>query len=222
MPSASFPCHFHKDRGPSPPPSPVARPPHPCTDAPASLSATLYVLAILTERPATFRVERLSARLFAWGQCGTNHPLPRRWTQSVTEPILVVLGLLDFGATCPSGATPGDNRCLSGPSNPVAFPWGLLKTWPAGRGAWPALAPAPALCRSHIRPSELVCEHEQLGTGAKPSLFLPTGQRKGASGAALQNVKWRRLWGQDGAALLHWWNLPSQRSLKPGCYAEVP
>lgn len=53
-----FPCHFHKDRGLVPSPFPSGSPSPPPHGCPTSLSATLYVLAILTERPATFHMER--------------------------------------------------------------------------------------------------------------------------------------------------------------------
>lgn len=53
-----FPCHFHKDRGLVPSPFPSGSPSPPPHGRPTSLSATLYVLAILTERPATFHMER--------------------------------------------------------------------------------------------------------------------------------------------------------------------
>lgn len=147
VPSAGFPRHFHKDRGPFPPACPAARPPHPCSDAPASLSATLYVLAIVTERSATFQVDRPRQSGSLSGDGVELSAAALLWTRSVKERIQVVLSLLGFGVTRRSGAWPHRVRTAVSQGHPTPWrsPWSLPQAGagPAPLPSSPLLSPQP-------------------------------------------------------------------------------
>lgn len=158
-----FPCHFRKDRGLVPSPFPSGSPSPPPHGRPTSLSATLYVLAILTERPATFHMERRRQPGSLSGDSVGPSAGTLLWARGV--------GVRAHGGSGAAG-------------RPGLVAGSRLRTHPRVSG----------------RPREPACENEQLGTRAKPPGFLPAGQRTGATGAALRNIKRGRLWGRGGTA----------------------
>lgn len=111
-----FPCHFRKDRGLVPSPFPSGSPSPPPHGRPTSLSATLYVLAILTERPATFHMERRRQPGSLSGDSVGPSAGTLLWARGV--------GVRGRARACELTAAAGQ---------------------PAGRGPWQALAFAPTL-----------------------------------------------------------------------------